>query len=165
MPRRHTPRISTFDYTGTYRYSWTICTHQRRRAFVSRSVVEPVTLHFLHASEAEKVAILAYCFMPDHVHLLIAGDQEASCSSGFVSKAKQASGYWFKREHGVRLWQRTSWDRVLRSDEDVWNVIRYILANPVRAGLVDRPMTYPFSGSLVYSREQLLEAVSADPAG
>jgi putative transposase len=165
MARRHTPRISTFNYIGTYRYSWTICTYQRRRLFVSSAVVESVLSHFLRASDSQKVAVLAYCFMPDHVHLLIAGDSETSCATGFVNLAKQTSGYWFRREHGMRLWQRTSWDRVLRSDDDAWSVIRYLLANPVRAGLVQVPLEYQFSGSQVYSREQLLEAVSADPAG
>jgi len=40
-------------------------------------------------------------------------------------------------------------------------VARYILANPLRGGLVDRVEDYPFSGSLVYTLEQLLEGVSA----
>jgi hypothetical protein len=36
--------------------------------------------------------------------------------------------------------------------------MRYILANPVRAGLVDRPLDYQFSGSLIYERASLMEA-------
>jgi putative transposase len=165
VPRRYTPRIRTFTYIGTYRYSWTICTHQRRRIFVTSAAVESVLSHFFRESESQGVAVLAYCFMPDHLHLLIAGDQATSSAIALVNRAKQTSGYWFKREHGLRLWQRTGWDRVLRSSDDTWSMIRYILGNPVRAGLVDLPLAYPYSGSLVYTREQLLEAVSSDPAG
>jgi len=44
-------------------------------------------------------------------------------------------------------------DHVLRRDEDLESVRRYIRENPVRAGLVDVPEDYPFSGSLVAERE------------
>jgi len=105
--------------------------------------------------------------MPDHVHLLIEGLQERSSAVAFIDRGKQASGYWFKRRHAVRLWQKSSWDRVLRKEDDLWTVIRYILSNPVRAGLVDQPLAYLFSGSLVHSREELMEAFqrSGGPAG
>jgi hypothetical protein len=46
---------------------------------------------------------------------------------------------------------------VLRDDEVTQTVAKYILENPVRAGLMREPLDYPFSGSLVYSREQLVD--------
>ena len=102
--------------------------------------------------------------MPDHVHLLIEGLKPDSSALHFIDKAKQSSGYWHARQSGRRLWQKTGWDRVLRSDEDTWVVARYIINNPVRADLVQAPVDYPFWGSLVYSREEVLEFIAA-PAG
>jgi len=165
MDRRHTPRIPTFDYQGTFRYSWTICTHLRRRVFASSDVTATVTSQFLHASEVCDVAVLAYCFMPDHLHLLIEGKREVSCATNYVSRAKQTSGYWFKKRTGQRLWQRMSWDRVLRQDDDWLEVTRYILANPLRAGLVEHPLDYPYSGSFVFTRQELMDAFNYRPAG
>jgi hypothetical protein len=48
---------------------------------------------------------------------------------------------------------------VLRADETTREVIRYIVENPVRAGLANDVASYPFWGSEVYSREQLIEYV------
>lgn len=45
------------------------------------------------------------------------------------------------------LWQDGYYERVLRRDEDSPAVIDYILNNPVRAGLVDDPLAFPFSWS------------------
>lgn len=96
--------------------------------------------------------------MPDHLHLLVEGFSPSSNLITFMNKAKQATGYWFKTEHERPLWQTGYYDHVLRDDEDTLAVIRYVLANPVRAGLVERIDAYPFSGSDVYTMEQLLEA-------
>jgi hypothetical protein len=48
---------------------------------------------------------------------------------------------------------------VLRGEEAATSVARYILENPVRAGLVEDIRAYPFSGSNVYTVDQLLEAI------
>ena len=158
VSRRYTPRHPDISYVGRQRFFWTICTHLRRPYFVTEPVVGPVRSHFFHTAEVAEVAILAYCFMPDHVHLLLQGQTEGSPVEQSVIRAKQQSGYWFQKEHGNRLWQKSSWDRVLRRDEDTLAVIRYIVANPVRAGLVVRPSAYPFSGSAEYSWDQLESA-------
>ena len=72
----------------------------------------------------------------------------------------QRYGAWFSRERGARLWQVGYHDRILRNDEATLMVVRYILQNPVRAGLVARFSDYPYSGSDRYSLEQLADAVS-----
>src|SRR5213593_3057992 len=59
-----------------------------------------------------------------------------------------------------KLWQRYCVERVLRSDEATLVVARYIVANPVRAGLVSQPAEYPFVGSCVVALRELLEAVA-----
>ena len=155
MLRRCTPRLATFDYLGFHRYSLTCCTFHRRRLFESHEVVRAVLTNIAETAEQERFGILAYCFMPDHVHLLASG-QDGSCRAlAFIARAKQVSGYWYRRAHHQPLWQRSARDRVLRSDEDTLAVTRYILANPVRAGLVERPLDYPFSGSLTLDRSEL----------
>ena len=55
------------------------------------------------------------------------------------------------------------YDRVLRADEDTVSVVRYILENPLRAGLVTRPEDYPYSGSSTYSIEALVDAAAWVP--
>ncbi len=96
--------------------------------------------------------------MPDHLHLLVEGQSESSNCLRFISRAKQFSGYHFSRQFGQRLWQRYNFERTLRDDESTLVVARYILENPLRAGLVERPEDYPFSGSRTHQLADLLEA-------
>ena len=69
------------------------------------------------------------------------------------------SGYHFKQQFGQRLWQRYGFERVLRDDEQTLVVARYIVENPVRAGLVEHPEDYEFTRSERYTVRQILEAV------
>ncbi|MEO7253669.1 MAG: transposase, partial [Casimicrobium sp.] len=45
---------------------------------------------------------------------------------------------------GASLWQDGFHDRALRRDEDLLTIARYVVANPLRAGLVQRLGDYPF---------------------
>ena len=165
MAQRHTPRLSTFDYIGSYRYSLTICTYKRRTLFTSPVNVERALLQISRSAERQRFEILAYCFMPDHLHMLVGGETAVSDARRFIDLARQLSGYAHRQATGDRLWQRSTWDRVLRSDDDTTTVIRYLLLNPVRAGLVERPLDYPGSGSLVFDRDALLDVFNDRPEG
>ncbi len=48
------------------------------------------------------------------------------------------------------FWQRSFYDHALRTDEDLVHTARYVLANPVRAGLVHDFRDYPLCGSLEF---------------
>lgn len=95
--------------------------------------------------------------MPDHVHLVVSAEHEESDALRFIALAKQLSGYWFKTRFRRRLWQKSMWDRIVGSGEAFRTAISYVILNPVRAGLVLDAMDYPFIGSEVYSREDLIE--------
>ena len=55
------------------------------------------------------------------------------------------------------LWQDGFYDHVLRREEDSLAIAAYIVANPVRAGLVKSVTEYPYSGSALYSLHELAE--------
>ena len=55
-------------------------------------------------------------------------------------------------------WQEGSHEHVLRGDEDARHVARYIIENPVRAGLVTTPFQYPYLGSDVWTLGELIES-------
>ena len=83
--------------------------------------------------------------MSDHVHWLIdLGEQYAL--DAFVSRLKATSARNVKQiSHRTgAVWTRVYHDHALRSDEDVVAVARYIVANPLRAGLVMSVAHYPF---------------------
>jgi hypothetical protein len=54
-------------------------------------------------------------------------------------------------------------NRILRHDEATLDVVAYIVANPVRAGLCSSPREYSYLGSTVYSMDDLLDAIGSRP--
>ena len=98
--------------------------------------------------------------MPDHVHALVAGMQPDSDFQLLAKTYKQVTGHWWKQTGQNRLlWQEGFHDRVLREDDHTEDVVRYILLNPVRAGLVTDPRDYPYLGAAKYDVATLLESV------
>jgi REP element-mobilizing transposase RayT len=67
-----------------HRYSLTICTEGRREAFIVDADVTCALTQLRITAKAECFAIPAYCFMPDHLHLLIEGTSEAADCCEFV---------------------------------------------------------------------------------
>jgi REP element-mobilizing transposase RayT len=98
--------------------------------------------------------------MPDHLHLLAEATREDADLKRFTTAAKQLSGYYFKQARGERLWQRYGYEHVLRHEESTPAVVKYIVENPIRARLAAQPLDYPFWGSFVWSREELLEFIA-----
>jgi REP element-mobilizing transposase RayT len=81
---------------------------------------------------------LAFVVMPDHLHWLMQlGDN--TDLSGVVRSIKSASARTLNLSLGRRgrIWQSGYHDHALRSDEDVKHIARYVVANPLRAGLVE----------------------------
>ena len=153
------PRFPEFSYVGQLRYFLTICVDWRRRDFEDETSARFVIAQLLLIAATSQFEVIAYCVMPDHVHALVVGLSDASDFKAFVKRYKQATGIWWKREgHCDRLWQEGYHDRILRERDVNEGVIRYILINPVRAGLVSDPREYPFLGASNYDVNMLLES-------
>ncbi|MGQ9572533.1 MAG: REP-associated tyrosine transposase [Dehalococcoidia bacterium] len=142
---RTSPRLKDFDYVGPFAYSLSLVTRKRARTFTNPRVVQAVLDCLTLSCARYAFSLHAYCFMPDHLHLPVSGRDESSLLD-FIRHFKQLSGHRYKREHGAQLWQISYHDHVLRRDEDLLAVARYIWDNPVRAGLVQDGSEYPFSG-------------------
>jgi REP-associated tyrosine transposase len=155
--------MDSFSYVGKYRYFLTFCTHDRKAYFRTADTVALVRTQILRAASQYQFLIVAYCFMPDHVHLLTDGVSEGSDLRAFIKAAKQYSGYHFKQQHHTKLWQRYGYEHTLRDDIERATTIRYILDNPVDAHLAKEPEDYPFIGSERYTISELLQ--QAAPRG
>ena len=140
-------RLKGFPYRGCYRYFITIRSHSFERHFVNDETVARVTEILESTAQQEGFLVWAYCFMPDHAHLLVEGKHGNADMKDFVALFKQKSGYWFKSTYGMKLWAPNCYEHVLRNDEVTMTVARYIIQNPVRKGMVDDYSSYPYSGS------------------
>jgi len=86
---------------------------------------------------------LCWVIMPDHFHWLM--ELKGRDLAGEVARLKSRSTVLFNRanQRVGSLWQKGFHDRALRREEDVKSVARYIVANPLRAGLAERIGDYP----------------------
>jgi putative transposase len=146
--RPTSPRLTAFSYRGPYRYFITIRTADGREVFTGDWPYAETTVLLSRAAAGNGFDVLAYCFMPDHVHLLVEGNEKADLIE-FVRVFKQRTSYRYKKAAGYKLWQRSFHDRVLRGEEGTEAVARYIWNNPVRKGLASSAPDYPFIRSFV----------------
>lgn len=149
FPKR--PRLKDFNYSGTYAYFLTILTKDHTAYFKEAEVIDNLIDILIETARSERFDVLAYCFMPDHLHLLVIGKDDKSNLKKFLSLFKQKSGYWFKKNYNKNLWHISYYDHILRKEESIENVASYILENPVRKGLVSDFREYPFSRSFCNS--------------
>ncbi len=155
FPKR--PRLAAESYIGYQRYSLTLATHARLPVFENVDVVHVVSDTLKQVAIEQRFRIWVFCFMPDHLHLLIEGKDESVDMQKFVKLFKQKSGFRYKQIFINRLWGTSYFDHVLRKEEDTEVVIRYILDNPVRANLVHDWFEYPYSGSFELGLKDLIQ--------
>jgi len=94
--------------------------------------------------EENQLASLAWVIMPDHLHWLFQLQENQSLSQ-IVRLLKGRSAHrvnhYLQRQGSI--WDRAFHDHALRKDEDIKNIARYIVANPLRAKLVEKLDDYP----------------------
>jgi putative transposase len=142
---RRSPRLKNFDYTGPLACLLTFVTRRRFPILLRADLGEICFGCLRRSSQKYGVEVKAYCLMPDHVHLLVEIPEGVSLG-GFVQHFKQLSGHALKRKTATKAWQISYHDHILRNEESVLDVARYIWDNPVRKGLVSDRAEYAFSG-------------------
>ena len=140
-------RLPRSNYIGHQWYFLTTCTQNRVPSLQDGALVDEHINLLVQGAREECFGIQAYCFMPDHLHLLVSGTHETSDCLKFVYGFKQRSAFAFKRATGKKLWQHKPYDHILRPDERWEAVAYYIWMNPVRKGLCACPEDWPHSGS------------------
>ena len=126
-------------------YLVTTTTEDRRPWFADAEIAMAVARQTLDPLIVLDARMPSWVLMPDHLHALVELGKRHDLSrvvqhlkSRLAAAANEAIGW------RGRLWQRGFHDRALRADEDLRTAARYIVANPVRAGLVEHVGDYPY---------------------
>jgi REP element-mobilizing transposase RayT len=118
-------------------YLLTAVTHERQPIFKDWCMGRLVVQEFRKVQEAGYATSIAWVVMPDHFHWLV--ELHNGDLSKLMQTTKSRSARAINKERGRHqtLWQKGYFDRALRREEDLKTAARYIIANPLRAGLVD----------------------------
>ena len=142
IPSSHRLRKGRVSIPGQL-YLLTTTTLHRQPVFHDFHLARTVIARLREAHESNHVQSLAWVLMPDHLHWLI--ELNAATLEQVMQQFKYRSSYLVNgaSARAGPLWQRGFHDRALRHEEDVPSVARYIVANPIRAGLVTSVRQYP----------------------
>lgn len=143
-------RLGPEAYQGFVRVSFTACILERKKYFISNERFKMLEVHLLRALKQYKCESEVYLFMPDHLHIIITGNDPESDAYRAMKAFKQYSGYWMSKNRQEVWWQDGFHDHILREEEDYFALMKYILNNPVRAGICETWEEYPHKGSTVF---------------
>ena len=122
---------------------------KRAHAFGDESAVRTFEAMLAHHLDTRGCGALAYCFMPDHLHVVVRGLREQSDAWLALVDFKRDTGAWLYARKLPARWQKGFDIRLLDRSEAVEAACLYVWNNPVRAGLVQHWDDYPFSGTIV----------------
>jgi len=140
-------RKGRFSETGRP-YLITTVTRNRRPIFHDWRIGRLLVTSIRDAVTDHYAETLAWVIMPDHLHWLLIPDGEPldavvrrikSCSARTINRRMSDAG---------PLWQKGYHDHALRENEEIRSVARYIVANPLRAGIVKHIGDYPLWDSV-----------------
>ncbi len=165
LPRSHTLRKGRHSDRDRP-YLLTSVTDEREPLFREWQLGRCVVDEFRRAHESGDVHSLAWVVMPDHFHWLVTlGDSELSSVMHQV-KRRSAVAINRLRGHGGRVWQPGFHDHAVRKEEDIIALARYVVANPLRAGLVDRIGDYCLWDAIWLGQDEKPRPVAgANPCG
>lgn len=101
----------------------------------------------LHA-DGERYRLLAWCIMPNHVHVvveLVEGHLLGSLVQAWKSTASHLINRLVARKG--RLWRREYFDRFMRDDDHLMTTIAYVEDNPVKAKLAKTAPEWTWSSA------------------
>jgi putative transposase len=103
--------------------------------------------------EENKLDILHYCIMDNHVHLILKLNTESSLSK-FMKQLNLTYFCYYRKLYNYigHLWQDRFKSNIIELDSYLFQCGKYIELNPVRAGVVDHPSKYLFSSYSFYAR-------------
>ncbi|MFZ1624701.1 MAG: transposase [Gammaproteobacteria bacterium] len=129
-----------------YIYHVTTNTHVRQAFFSNASIGRCVVRALRQAERDQRARTLAFVVMPDHLHWLF--ELQSAPLSAVVGQMKGRAARYSRKALGNAasagpIWQPGYFEHALRSDESLVKIARYIIGNPLRAGLVTRIGDYP----------------------
>ncbi len=119
-------------------YHIRLATKHRQQQLSDFTIARAVARSIGQEHTTGRTRCLCFCIMPDHVHWLMILKKGSIGRS--VHNIKRLSCYLSATSI---LWQRSFFDHGVRDRESLREIARYIVANPLRANLVNSVGDYP----------------------
>lgn len=136
----HKGRVSIpFHY-----YVITAVTFERKNIFKNHLTAQIAIQALYNLDQIEAIKIICYVLMPDHLHCQFQLLEQSSLPQ-VVKQFKGSTAYSLNKKLNIKnVWQKGYYDHNIRNEKDLIKQARYIVANPLRAGLVNNIGDYPY---------------------
>lgn len=152
-------RWSTNKYVGQIMVVFTVAIQDRQPLFQDLEVVQEFTQTLADCCDENSCEIPIYCFMPDHLHLIVRGRLEYSNTKAVVDRFIFRAGFWLRTEGFRERFQSDYHDQIISGEEDWRHHAQLIALNPVRAGLAEDLFDYPHTGCIGMDRTEMLQEI------
>lgn len=96
------------------------------------------------------LSLLGYCLMSNHVHLIAVPHSETALSHSLKQAHGRYAAYWNgQRSSTGHVWQGRFYSCPL-DEKHLWEALRYVELNPVRAQIVEEPEQWPWSSAAAH---------------
>ena len=138
--------LRNYVYGGCYFF--TLVTYKRICYFQIDSRKNLVLSRIKQIGKLKNSALLAYCVLPNHIHLLMQLPDELCNYSYQIREIKRLVTLDIQKDlgqHPLRVWQDRFWEHSIRDEKDLERHLNYIHFNPVKHGYVENTIDWEWS--------------------
>ena len=154
------PNVAIYNQQKLYfkKMDWALDQVYDGTDFLREEKIAQMVANRIHQYDGELYDLLAYCIMPNHVHLVFDTSVQLQVKEGLnfknyiqvseiMRKIKGGSAFEMNKilNRKGKFWQKESYDHYVRSGKELTNIIWYVIKNPVVANLVENWEEYKFT--------------------
>jgi len=138
MLKKYKHHLPHWNIEGAYYY---ITFKAYRESFTNNEIM--IIQDVIKSGHNEKYKLIAVQVMPDHVHLIIQPNSGIPLSK-VMQWIKGVSARYINHYRGRKgsIWMVDYFDRIMRTQSDLDEKLKYMYENPVRSGFTDKPNEY-----------------------
>lgn len=158
IPEKDTESISKLQKQFFQKFDHYLDTEPKDIKWLQQPEIAKIVMDRIESLHDIRYHLLAYCIMPNHVHLLIrhfSSDMlpiskrkdKGSPLSETMQLIKGATAKYCNEALGLTgtFWQHESYDYLVRNREEQDKILQYIVKNPVKAGIVENETDYSYT--------------------
>jgi REP element-mobilizing transposase RayT len=119
--------------------------------YLSDPRVADMVVESLHFRDGKVFDLIAFCVMPNHGHVVFTPFEKSKNRYHSLSKIMHSFKRYTAHEANLisgrsgAFWQHESYDHFIRDNAELERVVKYVLYNPVKAGLVTEQTNWKWS--------------------
>ena len=108
------------------------------QSWLNNGLVARIIAEAMHFRDGNVYDLLAYCIMPNHVHMVFTVERSGTSLYTLLQSLKARTAREANKilHQKGSFWQHESYDHVVRNGKELERIVNYVLYNPVRAGMV-----------------------------